>query len=59
MRDSKLYIAAKRENAVVDELLTAIERAEQDIGGSRSIGEIIKDLGLAYEALSDALEELK
>lgn len=50
-----LFAAARRENEVVDELLTAIENREQDIGGSRSTGDIIKDLGPAYDALKKVL----
>src|SRR5438128_9591364 len=47
--------AARRENRVVDELLTAIENREADIGGSRPTAEIIGDLGPAYDALKEAL----
>lgn len=47
--------AARAENDKVDDLLTAIEYAEQDVG-HRPIADIIKELGPVYDTLKAALD---
>ena len=48
-----------RLNALVDEFLTAVERADLDIGGSRSGKEILMELGPSQEGFDETLAAIK
>lgn len=40
-----------KEHALVDELCTAVDNAEADIGGSRPVRQILGELGPAWDAV--------
>jgi hypothetical protein len=54
--DSSIIACFDVEHALVNELLSAIEAAEADIGGFRPMAEIIGELGPAYEAVEAAID---
>lgn len=54
-----LLVTAEQVNRLTDELLTAVECAEDDVGGSRPTAEILGELGPAQEELSETLAKFK
>jgi hypothetical protein len=53
--EKALFRALSKLNRVAVELCDAVDRAEEDIGGSRPLNDIIGDLGPATEEADDVL----